>query len=167
MAAVQLAYGSFGDILSTIQITIQIAKALYDPEGSVAQRSLVQEVNRAQQLLVQIQDAIQPICAGDGSVFADSQLCRKIHATISSCHETLKTFDDRLQSYKQGLAKTKIHAFWTAIYWSSSWSTEIDSFRQSLASHMSNLSLLFSLLDGCVLDVFHLVSIINAPAGIE
>ena len=86
MVQVQLAYGSFGDIAATVQIAIQIARALYDPEASDSQRTLVQEVNLAQQLLLQIQDAVKPIHTGSGSISTGPELCAKIQDTVACCH---------------------------------------------------------------------------------
>ena len=125
---------SIGDIVAAAKIVHSIYKALSDSMGaSYDYQCLITELRSFEKAL-KIADHALTVAPPAGHHALD------IAAETTTCLEMLKTFDDRIKSYRKALGGRK-GASWRKIGWSLFKADEVASFRQKISQHKQNITL--------------------------
>ncbi|KIM42034.1 hypothetical protein M413DRAFT_445215 [Hebeloma cylindrosporum] len=129
--------GSLGDIISTIDLTTQVVRALYDHRNITREcDTLAMEVRSLQQVLILTNVALTKY----ESTPLGEPLVHCILPEIAQCHLLLRHFSHKIDSCRQALTSTTISTLWRRVIWAAS--GEAASLSAKLSGHRLKLSLL-------------------------
>jgi len=136
---VAFAFGSFGDILATAGLAVQIIKALRDRGESSRNQHLLQELRSLFDLLVSTEEVIR--------LYEPRPTCQRLVATLKGevlkCRSLLSDFLSHVNESRRPLDSTN---FLRRVAWAMRESEEAASLRTELASRHANLTVQLLLL---------------------
>ena len=147
MSVVAFTFGSFGDILATVQL---LAKAAATVKGipSGEQRALLFEIQSLSGVLVLAKEIVERYYSNSNLDIA-TNLAISVNQEVSQCRLILQRFLDKAVCYKRPLAQTSINSLWKSVWWAAVETTEINNLQAKLANHRSHLTLLLLGLNLC------------------
>ncbi|EJD47229.1 hypothetical protein AURDEDRAFT_163837 [Auricularia subglabra TFB-10046 SS5] len=106
-------FGSFGDILSIVQLALAIAKAVKDTGGtSAGVRALTEDLVSFSRAVSQVREILE-----EHPTQLTLELREDIERPLSICHETLKTIHTRIATYRARSARNVFAKYRAIIAW--------------------------------------------------
>lgn len=147
MVSVGLAFGSFGDIVTLIQIIVDLTKALRDRKASTEYQELITELGALQAILEDIKGVFATTDQGTTPVARSS--LNAIELAVKTCSSLIKDFTDRTQGYERSLLAgepgTNIWDFWQTVDWKLFKKGAVAHLREQLRDQKTVMILMLSL----------------------
>lgn len=146
MSVVAFTFGSFGDVLSLINLTVKIQKALSDSRGSSEDyQALLAELDSFSEFLNTVRDALQ---VRDGPKKLPDSVRNAIRSVLQSSTSLLQRFYTDIERYRRNLRKggsgSMMRDSWMKIGWALFKQDEVREIRRKLRDQVERINALLS-----------------------